>query len=226
MKAMILAAGRGERMRPLTDSVPKPLLEVGGKPLIVWQIERLAAAGIGEIVINHSHLGHLIEAALGDGAQFKVSIAYSHEPEALETGGGVYKALHLLGSQPFVVASADIYTEYDYARLEPTGASLHAGNRLGHIVLVDNPSFHPKGDFALAQERVLRDGPLRLTYGNIGVYLPEFFAAVTPGSKTPMLPLWLSAIDASRLGGEHYRGVWDNLGTPAQLQDLDRRLRD
>lgn len=224
MKAMILAAGRGERMRPLTDSLPKPLLRVGGKPLIVWQLERLAAAGVTGIVINHAHLGHLMEEALGDGRRFGVDIAYSHEAEALETAGGVANAMHLLGGEPFAVLSADIYTNYDYRHLARIGQSLLMHNRLGHLVLVDNPPFHPQGDFALDADRVIRDGPRRYTYANIGVFRPEFFAGVSPGSKAAMLPLMLSAIDVLRLGGERYLGIWDNIGSPAQLESLDRRL--
>jgi MurNAc alpha-1-phosphate uridylyltransferase len=221
---MILAAGRGERMRPLTDHTPKPLLQAGGKTLIAWQIERLAAAGLTDIVINVAHFGEQIEAALGDGAGLGVSIAYSREEQALETAGGVVNAMHLLGPEPFAVVSADIYTEYDYARLAATAQLLAAQNRLGHIVLVDNPVFHPRGDFALERDRVLRDGANRFTYANIAVYLPQFFASVTRGTKAPTLPLWLDAIDAGRLGGEHYTGVWDNLGTPEQLSALDRSL--
>jgi MurNAc alpha-1-phosphate uridylyltransferase len=222
---MILAAGRGERMRPLTDHTPKPLLTVGGKTLIAWQIERLATAGLTDIVINHAHHGGQIEAALGDGSRMGVNIVYSRETLALETAGGVVNAMRLLGHGPFAVVSADIYTEYDYTRLAAAAGSLAASNRLGHIVLVDNPAFHPSGDFALEQDRVLRDGANRYTYANIAVYLPEFFSAVSPGSKAPTLPLWLSAIDAGRLGGEHYAGVWDNIGTPEQLAALDHSLR-
>lgn len=222
---MILAAGRGERMRPLTDKLPKPLLQVGGKALIVWQIERLCAAGITDIVINHSYLGHMIEAALGDGRRLGVNIAYSREAEALETAGGVAYALHLLGTQAFAVLSADIHTDYDYGNLARSSESLLQRDRLGHLILVDNPSFHPRGDFALDADCVARDGPQRYTYANIGVFRPEFFAAVRAGSRAPMLPLLLAAIDASRLGGEHYQGVWDNIGSPAQLASLDRRLQ-
>jgi N-acetyl-alpha-D-muramate 1-phosphate uridylyltransferase len=222
---MILAAGRGERMRPLTDHTPKPLLTAGGKTLIAWQIARLAAAGLTDIVINHAHLGEQIEAALGDGRSLGVDIVYSREARALETAGGVVNAMHLLGQEPFAVVSADIYTEYDYTRLAAAAASLASGNRLGHIVLVDNPAFHPRGDFALAGDRVMRDGANRYTYANIAVYLPQFFASVTRGTKAPTLPLWLDAIDAGRLGGEHYGGVWDNIGTPEQLAALDHSLR-
>jgi MurNAc alpha-1-phosphate uridylyltransferase len=225
MKAMILAAGRGERMRPLTDSVPKALLEVGGKPLIAWQIERLAAAGIDDIVINHAYLGTLIEAALGDGTRFGVRIAYSHEAEALDTAGGVACALHLLGSDPFAVVSADIYCEYAYERLVSIADAIEEHDRLGHLVLVDNPPFHPQGDFALEGDRTVRDGRTRLTYANIGVFRPGFFAGVRRGSKYPMLPLMLDAADAQRLGGERFSGAWENVGTPAQLAALDRRLR-
>jgi MurNAc alpha-1-phosphate uridylyltransferase len=222
---MILAAGRGERMRPLTDRAPKPLLEAGGKPLIAWQIERLAAGGFDDIVVNHAHLGTMIEAALGDGARFGVRIAYSREAEALDTAGGVANALPLLGGGPFAVVSADIHCDYPYARLARTAYALAAGGRLGHLVLVGNPPFHPLGDFALDGDRTVRDGPERLTYANIGVFLPDFFARVPRGSAFPMLPLMLDAIDAGRLGGERFAGAWDNVGTPAQLEELRRRLR-
>ncbi len=219
MKAMILAAGRGERMRPLTDHTPKPLLPAGGKPLIVHHIERLAAAGLRDIVINHAHLGEQIETALGNGAGLGVNIAYSPEGEgrALETGGGIYKALTLLGPDPFLVINADIWTDLDFANL-----TLAPGD-LAHLVLVDNPPHHPKGDFVLSHGRVLTNGDSRLTFSGIGVYHPALFAGCTPGAF-PLAPLLRSAMTRGLVGGSHHRGMWIDIGTPQRLADLDRML--
>lgn len=220
--AMILAAGRGARMRPLTDSVPKPLLEVAGKPLIVWQIERLAAAGIRQIVINHAHLGSQIVAALGDGRQFGVSIAYSAEAEALETAGGIAQALPLLGEQAFVVVSADIYCECDYRELL---ARLQlADDALACLWMVANPTWHPTGDFALRDGVLHLDGAARLTYANLGLFRPAMFADVAPGQKLALRPLLDELIPAGRIQGECLDALWDNLGTPEQLAALNARL--
>jgi len=223
--ALILAAGRGERMKPLTDALPKPLLRVGGKPLIEWQVLRLALAGFGQIVVNHSHLGHLIEQELGDGGRLGVRIRYSHEAQALETAGGVAKALPLLGAAPFVVVSGDIHTEYDYSQLLPRIDTIlrHPERRVAHFVLVDNPPWHQEGDMGLAGGQITRDGP-RLTYGNIAVFHPMLFADIAPGTWLKLFPWAYRFVDAGRVGGEHFRGEWDNVGTPAQLAALDRRL--
>lgn len=221
MKAMILAAGRGVRMRPLTDASPKSLLAVGGKPLIVWQLEKLARAGFREAVINHAHLGHMIEAALGDGSRFGLSIRYSPEDEALETAGGIARALPLLGAEPFLVINADIYSDYDFAAL----ARLDLGNNLAHLVLVDNPPQHPRGDFALAAACVHADGERLLTFSGIGVYAPHLFAGIPPGAKVPLAPLLRKAMTAERVSGEHYRGRWHDIGTVERLQALDAELR-
>ena len=225
MKAMILAAGRGERMRPLTDSCPKPLLPVGGKPLIVWQIERLAAAGIVELVINHAHLGAQIEAALGDGSRYGVRIAYSPEQEALETAGGIAQALPLLGMEPFLVVSADIYCECDYRELLDA-MRLDAGAQ-AFLWMVDNRPWHPAGDFALRDGRLHLDGEAaqRLTYSNFGVFRPEFFAGIVPGTRLALRPLFDAAIPAGRVQAARLDAMWDNLGTPAQLAELDALLR-
>lgn len=223
MKAMILAAGRGDRMRPLTDTVPKPLLPVGGKPLIVWQIERLAAAGVTELIINHAHLGAQIEATLGDGARHGVCIRYSPEREALETAGGIALALPLLGDQPFLVVSADIYCECDYRALLD-GMRLDA-DALAYLWMVDNPPWHPGGDFALRDGRLHLDGGPKLTYGNFGVFRPELFAGIVPGTKLPLRPLFDAAIPAGRVQGARLDAMWDNLGIPAQLTELDALLR-
>jgi N-acetyl-alpha-D-muramate 1-phosphate uridylyltransferase len=223
MKAMILAAGRGERMRPLTDHTPKPLLQVGGKSLIVWQIERLVQAGITEMVINHAHLGTQIEAALGDGSRFGASICYSRENEALETAGGVANALPLLGSAPFLVVSADIYVECDYRLLTSQATALNDGT-LAYLWMVDNPEWHARGDFALVGNRLQLEGEPRLTYSNLGLFHPDFFAGIAPGTKFPMLPLFQNAISAERAKGARFSGLWDNIGTPSQLHALDRAL--
>jgi len=221
MKAMILAAGRGVRMRPLTDATPKSLLVVGGKPLIVWQLEKLARSGFGEVVINHAHLGHMIEAALGDGSRFGLAIRYSPEGEALETAGGIALALPLLGAEPFLVANADIYSDYDYSAL--AGLDLH--DRLAHLVLVDNPPQHPRGDFALEAGRVRETGKRLLTFSGIGVYSPRLFGGIPPGAKVALAPLLRKAMAADRVSGEHYSGRWHDIGTAERLRALDMALR-
>ena len=224
-RALILAAGRGERMRPLTDAVPKPLLTVGGRALIEWQVERLVAGGFTDLVVNHSHLGHMIEAALGDGRRFGAAIRYSHEPRALETAGGVVQALPLLGGEPFAVVSADIYTDFDYRSLLPQIASIARApeRQAAHFVLVDNPDFHPGGDMALAGGRIAREGA-RLTYGNIAVFHPGPFRDLPPGTALKLFPWAYRLVEEGRVTGERYRGSWDNVGTPDQLAALDRRL--
>ena len=224
--ALILAAGRGERLRPLTDTVPKPMLPAGGKPLIAWQVERLAAAGVRDIVVNHSHLGHVIEAGLGDGSAFGVSIAYSHEPEPLETAGGIAQALPLLGTQPFIVTSGDIYAEFDYASLAPRIASIgrDPARHAAHFVLVDNPAWHAAGDMALEGGLVRREGA-KLTYGGIAVFHPSLFSGVARGAWLKMFPWAYDLVDAGRVSGERFRGEWENVGTAAQLAALDLRIR-
>jgi MurNAc alpha-1-phosphate uridylyltransferase len=217
--AMLLAAGRGERMRPLTDHTPKPLLEVGGRPLIVWHIERLAAAGFGELVINHAHLGARIEQVLGDGSRWGVRIRYSAEGEgrALETGGGIFRALPLLGAAPFLVVNADVWTDLDFAALAlPDGM-------LAHLVLVDNPPHHPAGDFHLAGERVLAAGEPRLTFSGVGVYRPALFDGCAPGAFA-LAPLLRAAMARGAVSGQHHRGRWIDVGTPARLAELDATL--
>jgi len=228
---MILAAGRGERMRPLTDHTPKPLLAVGGKPLIVWHIERLRAAGYTHIVINHAHLGQQIEAALGNGAAFGVSIDYSAEISALETAGGIATALPLIDAEVFTVVNGDIYCEYDFSRLAEPLVRLAAGHDQAHLVLVDNPPHHPQGDFVLDSGRVtnadipLTLHPARFTFSGIGVYHRALFAHTPAGEKAPLAPLLRLAIDAGRVSGEHYAGRWEDVGTPARLNALDEELR-
>lgn len=218
MRAMILAAGRGERMRPLTDQMPKPLLPVAGKPLIVWHIERLRAAGINELVINHAWLGEQLEVALGDGAALGVQIQWSREGEALETLGGIVKALPLLGDAPFLVVNGDIWCDIAFGQL-----SLPA-DCLATLVLVDNPVQHPKGDFVLQQGRVLAEGESRLTFSGVGLYHPALFAGCQPG-KAPLAPLLRTAMARQQVAGVHHRGRWFDIGTPARLQQLDQQLR-
>lgn len=218
MRAMILAAGRGERMRPLTDHTPKPLLKVGGKPLIVWHIERLAHAGFTELVINHAHLGQQIEQALGDGRQWGVRICYSPEAHALETAGGIANALPLLGEAPFLVVNGDVYTDIDYGQLHlPTGM-------LAHLVLVDNPPQHPVGDFYLHQGLVQAEGVPMLTFSGVGVYHPALFNPVQPGAAAKLAPLLRTAMQQVQVSGVKHNGLWHDIGTPQRLQQLDNWL--
>jgi MurNAc alpha-1-phosphate uridylyltransferase len=219
---MILAAGRGERMRPLTDRTPKPLLPVAGRPLIVWHIERLAAAGFRDIVINHAHLGDQIEALLGDGDAWGVRIRYSEEPAgALETAGGIANALPLLGGEPFLVINGDIFCDWDVARAR---TAISAG-ALAHLVLVTNPEHHPAGDFALLDGKVGAGGTAKATFSGIGIYRPELFAAIGRGQVAKLAPLLDAAIAAGRVSGELHDGRWVDVGTPERLAALDAELR-
>lgn len=224
MRAMILAAGRGERMRPLTDHTPKPLLQAGGKPLIVWHIERLVAAGISHLVINHAHLGLQIEQALGDGSRYGARIRYSDEGSALETAGGIAYALPLLGNEPFAVVNGDIWCDYDFGRLHQHAAALRDGDDLAHLVLVDNPAHNPKGDFGLSADRIT-DHPPRLTFSGIGIYKPALFKNIPRGTKAALAPLLREQIAPGRVSGEHHPGRWMDIGTPERLAELDNFLR-
>ncbi len=218
MKAMILAAGRGERMRPLTDTTPKALLKAGGNSLIEYHIHALVKAGIKDIVINHAHLGEQIEAALGDGSRYGAVITYSPEGDTgLETGGGIYHALPLLGTDPFFVVNADIWTDYPFGLLpyRPAG--------MAYLVLVDNPSFKRQGDFALQGDRIVNEGELMYTFSGIGVYTPELFHDCSPVTF-PLAPLLRKAANAGQLSGEHYKGVWYDIGTPERLHMLECEL--
>lgn len=220
MKAMILAAGRGERMRPLTDSTPKALLKVGKHCLIEYHLTALVRAGITDIIVNHAHLGSQIETALGDGSNYGAKITYSPEGEkGLETGGGIYNALSLLGTEPFIVVNADIWTDYSFERLpyRPAG--------LAHLVLVDNPSFKKQGDFALQGDRIMNEGESLLTYSGIGVYTHELFHDCSPGTF-PLAPLLRKAADAGRVSGEHYKGIWHDIGTPERLRMIEQAVND
>ncbi|BBI98409.1 mannose-1-phosphate guanylyltransferase [Ferrigenium kumadai] len=226
---MILAAGRGERMRPLTDHTPKPLLPAGGKPLVVWHIERLARAGITELVINHAHLGIQIEEALGNGRQFGVHIAYSDEGKALETAGGIANALPLLGDEPFTVVNGDIWCDYDFARLPAHAAAMRDNGDMAHLVLVDNPPHHPNGDFLLHDGRVVESAPSaqhsKLTFSGIGIYQPALFSGIPRGSIAPLAPLLRGQIALGKVSGEHHRGQWVDVGTPQRLAELDSQIR-
>ena len=217
-RAMVLAAGRGERMRPLTDRCPKPLLEIAGKSLIVHCIERLVAAGITDLVINHAWLGGQIVAAIGDGSRLGARVRYSPEPEgALEVGGGIVEALPLIGEAPFVAVNADVWCDYPLQRLP------HAPTGLAHLVMVDNPSFHPDGDFVLREGRLVLDTQNRLTYSGIGLFQPEMFSGLPRGRRT-LLPLLEQAIRQKQASGEHHRGDWHDVGTPQRLAALSEAL--
>jgi MurNAc alpha-1-phosphate uridylyltransferase len=223
---MILAAGRGERMRPLSDGTPKPLLTAGGKPLIVWQIEALARAGFCDIVINVSHHARQMMDVLGDGAALGVRIAWSVEIEPLEVAGGIATALPLLPRAPALIVSGDIWTAFDYAsvaqRAHAIAHDLTAPR--AHLVMVPNPPFHPSGDFVLRDGMLAADDGHRLTYGNIGVYDIALFAALPRGARLQMLPLFLAWIGRGIVSGERYDGSWANVGTPDDLMALDARL--
>lgn len=228
---MILAAGRGERMRPLTDNTPKPLLQAGGKPLIVWHIEHLVRAGITDLVINHAHLGSKIEEALGDGSRYCAHIQYSDEGTALETAGGIAYALPLLGDEPFAVVNGDIWCDYDFASLLQRASVLANSQDLAHLVLVDNPEHNLKGDFGLRDGRVLAlppsPSPLpeSFTFSGIGLYKPELFRSIPQGSKAALAPLLREQIALNKVSGEHHPDLWMDIGTPERLAELDKRLR-
>lgn len=222
MKAMLLAAGRGERLRPLTDTVPKALVEAGGKPLIVWHLERLARAGIRDAVINISHLGERIVERLGDGGRFGLRLHYSRERERLETAGGIANALELLGRAPFLLVNADVYCECDFARL----TNIQLGDRLAHLVLVPNPSHRSKGDFSLADGRLGDAAEPRYTYAGVAVVAPKLVQSVNRGEKAPLAPLLYDAAARGLLGGEVYGGLWQDVGTMERLAELERFLNE
>ena len=233
MKAMIFAAGRGERMRPLTDACPKPLLKVRGRPLIIWHVLNLVRAGITEIVINTAHLGHMIEEQLGDGSKYGATILYSHEKVALETFGGIANALHLLGDAPFVAVSGDIYCPYfDFAQVKDVlhdkdiWGNPHAPDKrdISWLYLTPNPFHNLKGDFALDMYTLSNTGTPKWNFAGIGVYRPEMFSEITPGEHARFSPLMRKYIDLGLVGGEIYRGEWVNVGTVAQLDELNAPL--
>jgi MurNAc alpha-1-phosphate uridylyltransferase len=230
MKAMIFAAGRGERMRPLTDNCPKPLLKVRGRPLIVWHILNLVRAGIDEIVINHAHLGHMIEETLSDGSQFGAKIAYSAEGTALETAGGIAKARHLIGREPFVAVAADIYCpHFDFDQVKAAlvdndmWGNPHASDKrdVAWLYLVKNPPHHLKGDFALNSFSIANEGDPRYTFSGIGVYRPEIFDFIEPGQSAQIAPILREYAARGQVGGELYSGDWTDVGTPERLAQLN-----
>jgi len=220
MKAMILAAGRGERLRPLTESVPKALVPVGGKPLIAWHLERLAASGCREVVINVSHLAERIAPAIGDGARYGLSITYSREREPLETAGGIANALGLLGEQPFLLVNGDIFCPFDFSSL----SKVRLQDSLAHLVLIPNPPHHPGGDFTLEAGLVGNRPAPRYTYSGIAVMSPALVAGVRAGEKAPLAPLLRAAAERRRITGELYAGVWQDVGTSERLAELEARL--
>lgn len=229
MRAMILAAGRGERMRPLTDHTPKPLLEVGGKPLIVWHIERLVLAGITELVINLAWLGEQIEQALGDGHHYGASISYSREPLPLETAGGIAQALPCFHDQPFLVINGDVWCDWDPAQARSVVAGMTPQTQ-AWLLLVDNPPQHPLGDFqlhasGLVTDKVVDDALSTLTFSGIGVYRPALFHGIATGEAAALAPLLRQAMAAQQVRGSRYKGRWIDVGTPQRLAQLDEALR-
>lgn len=224
MKAIVLAAGRGERLRPITDTTPKPLVPVAGKPLIVYHLEALARAGIHDVVVNLSWLADKLRAALRDGSEYGVRITYSDEGAvALETGGGIFNAIQHLGPGPFLAVNGDTFSDIDFESLKDGAQADTRAGALGRLVLVPNPIQHPRGDFGLEGDRVVERETGRFTYSGVGVYRPEFFAGCTPG-KFPLLPLLRRAIAAGQLLGELHRGEWCDVGTPRRLAELDERV--
>lgn len=229
MRAMILAAGRGERMRPLTDSTPKPLLKAGGKPLITWHIERLVAAGVVDIIVNHAWLGAQIEHALGDGSFYGARIRYSAEPSPLETAGGIAQALPFFGDQPFLVINGDIWCDWDPAQAHGIARALEENDALAWLLLVDNPPHHERGDFVLDGAGLIHASAnmpddCKLTFAGIGVYKPQLFAHLPQRQAAPLAPLLRQAMASKQVCGSHYTGQWADIGTPERLVALDLAL--
>jgi len=222
MKAMILAAGRGERMRPLTDHIPKPLLEVAGKPLIIWHLEKLAKANFEEVIINHAHLGGMIEAYVGDGSRWNLKVTYSREGSPLETAGGIKKALPLIGDQPFLVVNADIYTDFNFATIK----NRNLNDYKGHLVMVRNPKQHPDGDFFLQNNQIELEGKERLTFSGIAVYQPKIFEDINLEPVAKLAPILKKLIDAECISGEAYQGLWFDIGTPERLNEVNLFLKE
>lgn len=220
MKAMLLAAGRGERLRPLTDRIPKPLVPVAGKPLIAWHLERLAAAGCREVVSNVSHLGEQIVEYVGDGSRFGLKVQFSREAQPLETAGGIAQALPLLGSEPFLLVNGDIYCELDFRPF----LSHRLGSNVAHMVLVPNPPQHAKGDFSLDGGAIGNDGTPRYTYAGVAVMSPQLVAPVKRGDKAPLAPLLRAAAEKRLISGELFNGLWQDVGTAERLAELEKQL--
>ena len=222
MKAMILAAGRGERMRPLTDQIPKPLLEVAGKPLIVWHLEKLAKANFEEVIINHAHLGEMIEAYVGDGSRWNLKITYSREGSPLETAGGIKKALPLIGDQPFLVVNADIYTDFNFATIK----NRNLNDCKGHLVMVKNPKQHPDGDFFLQNNQIELEGKERLTFSGVAIYQPKIFEDIKIEPVAKLAPILKKLIGAKCISGEAHQGLWFDIGTPERLNEVNLFLKE
>jgi MurNAc alpha-1-phosphate uridylyltransferase len=224
MKAIVLAAGRGERLRPITDTIPKPLVTVAGKPLIVYHLEALARAGVRDVVVNLSWLGDKLRAVLADGSRYGVRITYTDEgPVALETGGGIFNAIQHLGPGPFLVVNGDAFTDIDFSALSAKALADTEAGALARIVLVPNPTQHPRGDFGLEGDHVVERDSERFTYSGVGVYRPELFDGCAPG-RFPLAPLLKRAVAARRLLGELHTGEWHDVGTPERLSELDKRV--
>ncbi len=231
MRAMILAAGRGARMRPLTDTCPKPLLPVHGEPMLVRLIKQLVAARISELVINHAWLGEQIESAIGDGRQFGANVTFSPETAALETAGGISNALPLLGNEPFLVVNGDVFTDFDFSQTHQWQQDVQSGALDAVCTLVANPAHNPAGDFALDTQGLVRNPVSRtarntLTYAGIAVFRPELFALVPAGSAAPLAPLLRATADQGRLGGVQFTGLWSDVGSPERLNELNARSTD
>lgn len=226
MRAMILAAGRGERMRPLTDTVPKPLLQVAGKPLIAWHLERLSRAGFKDVVINHAWLGHLIESTIGSGHQYGLSISYSAETVALETAGGIATALPLLGADPFLVLNGDVWCDWDVSNAHQISTRLVEEGLSGWLLLVPNPSHHPDGDFGLELDLHASEfAHPRFTFSGIGIYHPRMFDNVQPGQSAKLAPLLRHEMSGRQIIANLHQGAWMDIGTPQRLHELDQALR-
>lgn len=222
MRAMILAAGKGERMRPLTDQIPKPLLEVAGKPLISWHLEKLAKANFKEVIINHAYLGEMIESYLGDGSKWGIKISYSREGFPLETAGGIKKALPLIGDKPFLVINADIFTDFDYAALK----NRNLNEFKGHLIMVKNPKHHSEGDFVLKDSQIELEGEGKLTFSGIAIYKPEVFKEINMESANKLAPILKKLINARGVSGEVHHGIWFDIGTPERLKEINFFLKD
>ena len=222
MKAMILAAGKGERMRPLTDQIPKPLLEVAGKPLIAWHLEKLAKANFEDVIINHAYLGKMIEAYVGDGSRWNLKIAYSREGSPLETAGGIKKALPLIGDQPFLVINADIYTDFNFATIK----NRNLNDCKGHLVMVKNPKQHPDGDFFLQNNQIELEGKERLTFSGIAIYQPKIFEDINIEPVAKLAPILKKLIGEKCISGEAYQGLWFDIGTPERLNEVNLFLKE
>jgi MurNAc alpha-1-phosphate uridylyltransferase len=222
MKAMILAAGRGERMRPLTDQTPKPLLEVAGKPLIFWHLEKLARANFEDVIINHAYLGEMIETYVGDGSKWNLKITYSREASPLETAGGIKKALPLIGDQPFLVINADIYTDFNYSTIK----NRNLYDYKGHLIMVKNPKHHPEGDFFLKDNLIQLKGKERLTFSGIAIYQPKIFEDINLEPVVKLAPMLKKLIDSKSISGEAYRGLWFDIGTPERLNEVNLFLKE